>query len=76
LCVELTREHHPKLADRLVPLIEACSEIERLHEWGLQATRLRDAEFLRLVTEQADSASRPVGHSRTPRPSRRAKAKS
>ena len=74
-CIELMREHHPELADRLVPLIEACSKRERLHEWGLQATRLPGTEFLRLVTEQADSASRPVGHSRAPRPSRRAKAK-
>ena len=74
-CVELAREHHPELADRLVPLIEACSDVELLHEWGLQATRLPDTEFLRLVTEQAGSTSRPVGPSRTPRPSRRAKAK-
>ena len=48
-CIELTREHHPELVDQLVPLIEACSDIERLHEWGLQATRLPDTEFLRLV---------------------------
>ncbi len=74
-CVELTREHHPELADRLVPLIEACSDTDRLHGWGLQATRLPDSEFLRLVTEQAGSTSRPVGHSRTSRPSRRAKAR-
>jgi len=74
-CIELTREHHPELADRLVPLIEACSDIERLHEWGLQATRLPDTEFVRLVTEQAVSTSRAAGHSRTPRPSRRPKAR-
>jgi len=74
-CTLLTREHHPELADRLVPLIEACSDVKRLHQWGLQATRLPDAEFLRLVTEQAGSTSRPVGRSRIPRPSRRAKAK-
>lgn len=74
-CIELTREHHPELADRLVPLIEACSDTDRLHEWGLQATRLPDTEFLRLVTEQAESTSRAEGRSRTPRPSRRAKAK-
>jgi hypothetical protein len=73
-CVELAREHHPEIADRLVPLIEACSDVERLHEWGLQATRLPDTEFLRLVTEQPVSTPRPVGH-RTPRPSRRAKSK-
>lgn len=74
-CVELTREHHPELIDQLMPLIEACSDTDRLHEWGLQVTRLPDTEFLRLVTEQAGSTSRPVGRSRTPRPSRRAKAR-
>ena len=73
-CVELTRECHPTLADRLVPLIEACSDVKRLRQWGVQATRLPDAEFLRLVTEQAGSTSRPVGPSRIPRSSRRAKA--
>jgi hypothetical protein len=74
-CVELTREHHPELADRVVPVITACSDVERLHEWGLQATRLPDTDFLRLVTEQSGSRSRPIRRSRTPRPSRRAKAK-
>ena len=74
-CVELTREHHPELVDQVVPLIEACSDTDRLHEWGLQATRLPDTEFLRLVTEHAGSTSRTVAHSRTPRPSRRAKAR-
>jgi hypothetical protein len=74
-CIELTRAHHPGLADRLVPLIEACSDVERLHEWGLQATRLPNTDFLRLVTEQPVSTPRPVGHSRAPRPSRRAKSK-
>jgi predicted transposase YdaD len=74
-CVELAREHHPEIANRLVPLIEACSDVERLHEWGLQATRLPDTEFLRLVTEQPVSTPRAVGHSRAPRPARRAKAK-
>jgi hypothetical protein len=74
-CVELARDRHPEIADRLVPLIEACSDVERLHEWGLQATRLPDSEFLRLVTEQPVSTPRPVGHSRAPRPARRAKSK-
>ena len=41
-CIKLAREHHPAIADRL-------------HEWGLQASRLPDPEFLRLVTEQGGS---------------------
>jgi len=72
-CAELTREHHPKIADRVVPLIEACSDVDRLHEWGLQASRLSDAEFLKLVTEQGRTRARSSGRGRTPRPSRKAK---
>jgi hypothetical protein len=74
-CIELTREHHPELAGRVAPLIEACSDVNRLHDWGLQASRLSGPEFLRLVTELSGSASPPAGRQRTPRPSRRAKRK-
>jgi hypothetical protein len=73
-CIELTREHRPEVADRVVPLIKACSDVDRLHEWGLQASRLPDPEFLRLVTE-GGSTSRLAGRGRTPRPSRKAKPK-
>jgi hypothetical protein len=62
-CIELTREHHPELADRLVPLKEACSDLGRLHEWGLQATRLPESGFLRLVTEQTGSRAKGKGSS-------------
>ena len=74
-CVKLARENHPEVADRVVPLINACSDVEHLHEWGLQASRLSASEFLRLVTEQAGSRSRSSGRGRTPRPSRKAKPK-
>jgi len=74
-CIKLTREHDPEVADRVVPVIEACSDVDRLHDWGLQASQLPDAEFLRLVTEQSGSTSRPAGRRRAPRPSRRAKPK-
>jgi hypothetical protein len=74
-CAKLTREYHPQVADRVVPLIDACSEVDRLHEWGLQASRLSDAELVRLVTAQARSESRSSGRGRTPRPSRKAKPK-
>ena len=75
VCLELAKQHHPEVADRVAPLIEACSEVERLHEWALQASRLPDPEFVRLVTEQSGSTSRAVGRKRTPRPSRKAKPK-
>lgn len=48
-CIALTREHHRELSDRVMALIKACSDVERLHEWGLQATRLPDSEFLFLA---------------------------
>jgi hypothetical protein len=72
-CIELTREHHPAVASRAVPLIKACSDVNRLHQWGLEAPRLSDPEFLRLVTAQGGSTSRPARRERTPRPSRKAK---
>jgi hypothetical protein len=72
-CAELTRELHPSVADRIVPVIEVCSDVERLHEWGLQASRLSDTEFVRLVTEAPGPPSRPSGRGRTPRPSRKTK---
>jgi predicted transposase YdaD len=73
-CIELAREHHPEIADRVVPLIDACSDVERLHEWGLQASRLSDSEFLRVVRKQSTSPG-SSGRGRIPRPSRKAKQK-
>jgi hypothetical protein len=73
-CIKLTREHRPAVAARVVPLIRACSDVDRLHEWGLQASRLPDSEFLRLVTE-GGSTSRSAGRKRSPRPSRKARPK-
>jgi hypothetical protein len=70
-CAELARELHPEVADRVVPVIEACSDVDRLHAWGLQASRLSDTEFLRLVAEAP--VSQPSGRGRSSRPSRKAK---
>jgi hypothetical protein len=75
VCLDLARQHHPAVAARLTTLIKRCSDIERLHEWALQAPELSDAAFLKLVTEQAGSTSRSSGRRRTPRPSRKAKPK-
>jgi predicted transposase YdaD len=74
-CIELAREHHPEIADRVGPLIDACSNVERLHEWGLQASRLSDSEFLRLVRKQATPTAGSSGRRRTPRPSRKTQQK-
>lgn len=74
-CLELAKQHHPEVADRGVPLIEACSNVKRLHEWALQAHQLSDSAFLNLLTERSESAFRPAGRRRTPQPSRKAKPK-
>jgi predicted transposase YdaD len=75
VCLEFAKQHHPKVADHVAPLIEVCSDVERLHEWALHASRLPDPEFLRLVTEQSGSTSKPAGRRRAPRPSRKVKPK-
>jgi hypothetical protein len=75
VCLDLARQHHPAVAARLTILIKGCSDIERLHEWALQAPELSDSAFLKLVAEQAGSTSRSSGRRRTPRPSRKAKPK-
>lgn len=75
VCLDLAKQHHPDVADRVVPLIEACSDIERLHEWALQAPQLAEAAFLKLLTEQSGVTSGPSGRGRAPLPSRKAKPK-
>ena len=75
VCLDLATQHHPAVAARLSTLIKRCLDLERLHEWALQAPELSDSAFLKLVTEQAGSASRSSGRGRTPRPSRKAKPK-
>jgi len=73
LCLDLARQHHPGVADRAVRLIEACSDVKRLHEWALQAHQLSDSAFLNLLTEPSGSTSGPRAR-RAPRPSRKGRA--
>jgi hypothetical protein len=49
-CARLTKALHATVAPRLVPVIEACSELARLRRWTERAPRLSDAEFASLVT--------------------------
>jgi hypothetical protein len=74
LCLDLARQHHPDVADRAVRLIEACSDVKRLHEWALQGHQLSDSAFLDLLTERSRSASGSRAR-RAPHPSRKGKAK-
>ena len=68
-CARLTKALHPTVAPRLVPVIEACSELARLRRWTDRAARLSDAEFASLVT--GHDAARPTRR-RAPRPARKA----
>ena len=68
ICVELAKTLHPAVADRVVPLIERCSEFTRLHQWALRASRLSDVEFVRLVAGRGSAQS---SRRRAPRPARR-----
>jgi hypothetical protein len=69
MCVEMAKALHPAVASRLIPAIEACSDLTRLRRWALRAPGVSDAEFARLVIGRSGSTRR-----RAPRPSRRAKA--
>jgi cob(I)alamin adenosyltransferase len=69
LCVRLAKTLHPAVADRVVPLIERCSELTRLRQWAVRAPRLSDLEFVRLV---AGRGSARTSRRRAPRPARRA----
>jgi hypothetical protein len=68
-CARLTKSLHPAVAARLVPVIEACSELAQLRRWTDRAARLSDAEFASLVT--GHDAARPTRR-RAPRPARKA----
>ena len=81
LCAELVKQHHAAILSVVSPVLEGCADAGRLHDWALAASRVSDAELVRLVGAEAPAApSRPSGtrssQGRAPRPSRRAKAAS
>jgi hypothetical protein len=69
LCVELVKQHRPGILSLVSPVIEACAEAGRLHEWALAAPRVPDAEFARLVIGRGPSRST---RQRAARPARKA----
>jgi hypothetical protein len=78
LCAELVKQQHPGILAVVAPVIDACVDAGRLHDWALAAARVSDAELVRLVEAEAPAAPSGVSepHSsrgRAPRPSRRAK---
>jgi predicted transposase YdaD len=67
ICLDLSRECHPRVARHLLHAIEACDEPETLRGWILQCPKLSDAEYIALVTGKPAAG---VMRSRTSRPSR------
>jgi hypothetical protein len=68
-CASLAKELHPSVAPRVVPVIQACSDLTRLRRWTLRAASLNDVEFARLVTGRGGGRST---RRRAPRPARKA----
>jgi hypothetical protein len=68
ICAALVKRQHARVAARLLPAIEACTDVARLHRWTLQAPEVSDKELVRLVKPPA--AARSSKH-RVPRPARR-----
>lgn len=67
LCLGLAKSLHPAVAPRVVPVIEACSELTRLRRWALRAPAVSDAAFARRVTGGSSGSTRQ----RAPRPARK-----
>jgi hypothetical protein len=77
LCAELVKQHHAGILSVVAPVIEACANARSLHDWALAASRVSDAELVRLVgaevaAESAEPSDSRSSRGRAPRPSRRA----
>ena len=70
LCASFIKRHHSLVAARMLPAIEACTNVARLHRWTLRAPEVSSDELLRLVRRSAISRT---SHRRAPRPARRAR---
>ena len=70
LCVSIVKRYHALVASRVLPVIEACTDVARLHRWALRAPEVSTEEFVRLV-KKAPAAR--VTHRRAPSPARRSR---
>jgi len=68
LCTSFIKRHHSRMAARVLPAIEACTDVARLHRWTLRAPEVSSEELLRLVGRSTVSRT---SHRRAPRPTRR-----
>lgn len=69
LCASFVKRYHAPVASRVLPGIEACTDVARLHRWVLLAPEVSSDEFVRLVKK---SPAARVTRRRVPRPARRA----
>jgi hypothetical protein len=70
LCAAFVKRHHSGVAARVLPALEACSDVARLHRWALRVPELSADELLRLI--HPPLAPRSTRH-RSPRPARRSR---
>ncbi len=70
VCAALLKRHHAGVARRVLPAIEACPDVARLHRWTLRLSELSSEGVLRLVLPPAKPRS---SRHRAPRPARRAR---
>jgi hypothetical protein len=73
LCASFVKRHHSRMAARVLPAIEVCTDVARLHRWTLRAPEVSSEELLRLVGRSALSRT---SQRRVPRPARRARGTS
>ena len=73
LCTTFVKRHHPQVAARVLPAIEACTDVARLHRWTLRAPEVPSDDLLRLVGRKAAPRT---SHRRAPRPAHRARGTS
>jgi hypothetical protein len=50
ICADLTQSLHPRVAKRVLPVIQTCDQPETLRAWILECPKLSDAAFAALVT--------------------------
>jgi predicted transposase YdaD len=70
LCATFVKRHHALVASCVLPAIEACTSVARLHQWTLRAPEVSSDEFVQLVRK---STSARATHRRAPRPARRSR---
>jgi hypothetical protein len=73
LCASFVKRYHSRVAARVLPAIEACTNVARLHRWTLRAPEVSSQELVRLV---GHTGAVRVTDRRTPRPARRARGTS